>query len=76
VILTKYCVSLRGNGNSYLSNTTWRLKKPNAIILKQLLGVRLSFHTIMDTKIMGKNEFNCQLLLSEIELTTDLSNST
>ena len=35
-----------------------------------------SFRTITDTKIMGKIGFNCQLLLSEIGLTTDSSNST
>ena len=40
------------------------------------LEAKTSFRTITDTKIMRKFGFNCQLLLSEIGLTTDLSQST
>ena len=46
------------------------------VVASSLTLLTLSFHTITDTKIMGKIGFHCQLLLSEIGLTTDSSNST
>jgi hypothetical protein len=47
---------------------------PSAILEQP--EARPSFPTITDTKIMGKIGFNCQLLLSKIGLTTDLSHNT
>lgn len=56
--------------NQELINPTAKVKKPNATIFKQLLGIRLFFHTIIDTKIIEKIGFNYHLVLLEIGLTT------